>query len=108
MDSAYSSGTLRVGYFKDKSAYVQEYDLQEDSHYGIEFNYASSKVFSDKLPEGFTDGLYVNTTYLNDIDYLNLQHSNLEHFGLVPLKNPESTTFYIIMTFILVLMRNIL
>jgi len=93
VDSPYSAGTLRVGYFKDKSAYAQEYDLQEDSHYGIEFNYASSKVFSDKLPVGFTDGLYVNTTYLNDIDYLNLQHSNLEHFGLVPLQESRVNYF---------------
>jgi len=93
VDSPYSSGALRVGYFKDKKSYAEEYDLENDSHYGIEFNYESSKVFSDKLPSGFTDGLYVNTTYLNDIDYLNLQQNNLEHFGLVPLQESRVNYF---------------
>ncbi|MCW8821147.1 MAG: LPS assembly protein LptD, partial [Sulfurovum sp.] len=93
VDSAHSSGELRVGYFKDKTDYVEEYILPNDSHYGIEFNYESSSVFSDKLPQGFTDGLYINTTYLNDIDYLNLQKSNLEHFGLVPLQESRVNYF---------------
>jgi len=93
VDSAYSSGVLRAGYFKDKTDYVEEYHLPNDSHYGIEFNYESSKVFSPKLPMGYTDGLYINTTYLNDIDYLNLQKSKLEHFGLVPLQESRVNYF---------------
>jgi len=93
VDSAYSSGELRAGYFKDKTDYVEENHLPNDSHYGIEFNYESSKIFSDKLPIGFTDGLYINTTYLNDIDYLNLQKSQLEHFGLVPLQESRVNYF---------------
>lgn len=93
VDSAYSSGTLRVGYFKDKAAYAQEQNLQNDSHYGVEFNYESSRVFSDGFLQGSTDGLYVNTTYLNDIDYLNLQKSNLTHFGLVPLQESRVNYF---------------
>ena len=93
VDSAHSSGELRVGYFKDKTDYVDDNYLPDDSHYGIEFNYESSKVFSDKLPQGFTDGLYINTTYLNDIDYLNLQKSKLDHFGLVPLQESRVNYF---------------
>jgi LPS-assembly protein len=93
VDSAYSSGELRAGYFKDKTDYVDENYLPDDSHYGIEFNYESSKVFSDKLPQGFTDGLYINATYLNDIDYLNLQKSKLDHFGLVPLQESRVNYF---------------
>ena len=92
-DSAHSSGALRVGYFKDKKAYAEENNLENDSHYGVEFNYESSKVFSHKLSPGFTDGLYVNTTYLNDIDYLNLQQSKLSHFGLVPLQESRLNYF---------------
>ena len=92
-DSAHSSGTLRVGYFKDKQSYVEENNLDDDSHYGIEFNYESSQVFSHKLPQGYTDGLYINTTYLNDIDYLNLQQSHLTHFGLVPLQESRLNYF---------------
>lgn len=93
VDSAHSSGKLRVGYFKDNVDYIGGYVLPNDSHYGIEFNYESSKLFSDKLPSGFTDGLYINTTYLNDIDYLNLQKSKLEHFGLVPLQESRVNYF---------------
>ena len=93
VDSAYSSGEIRAGYFKDKKSYAEEHLLPEDSHYGFEFNYESSKVFQDSLPAGFTDGLYINTTYLNDIDYLNLQQSKLTHFGQVPLQESRVNYF---------------
>ncbi len=92
-DSDHSSGALRVGYFKDKSSYVKDNDLPDSRHYGLEFNYESSKLFSDQLPQGFTDGLYINTTFLNDIDYLNLQKTQLEHFGLVPLQESRLNYF---------------
>ena len=92
-DSDHSSGALRVGYFKDKASYVEENNLPDSSHYGLEFNYESSKIFSDELPQGFTDGLYINTTFLNDIDYLNLQQTQLEHFGLVPLQESRLNYF---------------
>ncbi len=93
VDSNHSSGKLRVGYFKDKESYVRENNLPNGSHYGVEFNYESSKVFTDNLPQGFTDGLYINTTFLNDIDYLNLQKTHLEHFGLVPLQESRLNYF---------------
>ncbi len=92
-DSAYSSGEIRAGYFKDKLSYVDEYNLPNDSHYGFEFNYESSRVFKNFLPNGFTDGLYINSTFLNDIDYLNLQASSLSHFGLVPLQESRLNYF---------------
>jgi len=93
VDSAYSSGEIRAGYFKDEQRYVDQYNLPNDSHYGFEFNYESSKVFNNFLPDGFTDGLYINTTFLNDIDYLNLQSSALTHFGLVPLQESRLNYF---------------
>ncbi len=93
VDSAYSSGEIRAGYFKDKQSYVDEFNLQDDSHYGFEFNYESTRVFKKFLPNGFTDGLYINSTFLNDIDYLNLQASSLSHFGLVPLQESRLNYF---------------
>ena len=93
VDSAYSSGEVRVGYFKDKQSYADKHNLPNDSHYGFEFNYESSKVFNNFLPNGFTDGLYINTTFLNDIDYLNLQSNSLSHFGLVPLQESRLNYF---------------
>jgi len=93
VDSNHSSGKIRVGYFKDKESYTQEYGLLNDDHYGIEFNYESSKVFEKYLPDGFDDGLYVNTTYLNDIDYLYLQRTNLNHFGFSPIQQSRINYF---------------
>jgi len=93
VDSQYSSGELRVGYFKDKAGYVEENNLLNESHYGVEFNYESSKLFSDMLGKGVTDGLYINSTFLNDIDYLNLQKTSLTHFGLTPLQESRLNYF---------------
>ena len=85
-DTAKSRGQLRVGYFKDNDSYIEEYNPLNDSHYGVEFNYKSTEVFSDSLGEDFIDGLYINSTYLNDIDYLTLQKTSLNHFGFTPLQ----------------------
>jgi len=85
-DTANSKGQLRVGYFKDNDSYIEEYNPLNDSHYGVEFNYKSSEIFSDNLGESFSDGLYINSTYLNDIDYLTLQKTSLRHFGLSPIQ----------------------
>jgi len=93
VDSAYSSGQLRVGYFKDNESYIDEHDFPNDSHYGLEFNYESSKLFSDKLGKDFTDGLYINSTLLNDVDYLNLQKTSLTHFGITPLQESRFNYF---------------
>jgi len=92
-DSPYSSGELRLGYFKDKASYTREYNLPEDRHYGLEFLYDASKFFYRQLPEGYRDGLYANITLLNDIDYLNLQKTTLEHFGQVPLQESRVNYF---------------
>jgi len=93
VNNPYSSGELRVGYFKDKTSYSEIYNLPNDSHYGLEFNYESSKLFSDKLGKDFTDGLYINSTFLNDIDYLNLQKTSLTHFGVTPLQESRLNYF---------------
>jgi len=93
VDSNHSEGALRVGYFKDFESFTEEYTLPNSSHYGIEFNYQSTEVFKKYLPEGFKDGLYVNTTYLNDVDYLTLQKNNLSHFGLSPIQESRVNYF---------------
>ena len=93
VDSNHSSGKIRVGYFKDKDSYVQEYKPRNEKHYGFEFNYKSSNVFQSYLPKDYKDALYINTTYLNDIDYINLQKSHLGHFGLQPLQESRINYF---------------
>ncbi len=86
VDTPYSSGEMRLGYFTDFLSYQKRNNTKDRNHYGVEFNYNSSNVFGKYLPQGYIDGLYVNTTYLNDIDYLNLQKTHLSHFGLTPLQ----------------------
>jgi len=93
VDSDHSDGTLRAGYFKDTQSYIDEFSPLHDDHYGIEFNYESSSVFKKYLSDDVADGLYVNTTYLNDIDYLNLQKSRLRHFGIRPRQESRINYF---------------
>jgi len=93
VDSNHSEGTLRVGYFKDFESFTNKYNLPNNKHYGFEFNYYSTEVFKQYFTENFKDGLYVNTTYLNDIDYLRLQKNNLSHFGLTPLQESRVNYF---------------
>ncbi len=91
-DSPHSSGKLRVGYFKDKDAFLQEHNLVESEHYGLEFLYDSTQVISQNF-KGVTDGLYANVTLLNDIEYLNLQKTRLRHFGQVPVQESRVNYF---------------
>ena len=93
VDSNHSQGTLRVGYFKDQESFTQKYNLPNNTHYGIEFNYTSDNVFKNYLPENFEDAIYINTTYLNDIDYITLQKNQLSHFGYSPLQQSRINYF---------------
>ncbi len=76
VDSLYSKGLIRAGTFKEKYDYYQKYNLKNKVHNGFEIDYESRKLFSSKFGENARDALLVDITYLNDIDYLNLQESN--------------------------------
>jgi len=93
VDSPHSSGEFRAGYFNDFKSYQERENTTGRDHYGAEFNYRSSQVLRKYLPKGYTDGLYVNATYLNDIDYLNLQKTHLASFGLTPLQESRLNYF---------------
>lgn len=82
-DSPYSQGAIRMGYFKDTEDYVLENNIKNDSHYGFEMNYDSSKVLGRfaTIDGNIVDGLFVNATLLNDIDYIYLQKKPMGHFG---------------------------
>ncbi len=78
-DTEYSHGELRTGIFHDFESYQISKNNKYQDHYGLEFIYDSSRLFGS-LPFGLKDGLYINTIYLNDIDYVNLQKSKFGHF----------------------------
>lgn len=73
VDSNHSEGSIRLGYFKNSDAYVRENHLNKE-HYGGEFLYKSTNILPQSMVEKrYKSGLYVNATYLNDLEYLNLQ-----------------------------------
>ncbi|MDP1785052.1 MAG: LPS assembly protein LptD [Sulfuricurvum sp.] len=78
VDTASSSGSIRAGYFKEQAAYVFEQDLAHVKHYGYDINYRHTAFLEEWFGlniEG-ESGLYVNGSWMNDVDYLNLQGSD--------------------------------
>lgn len=70
VDSAYSKGEMRFGYFREQEAYAVEKNLKNDEHYGYQMSYDRSALLSTHYPE-IEDGLWLDINYLNDIDYYN-------------------------------------
>jgi LPS-assembly protein len=78
VDSPTSKGSLSLGYFKEQSKYAQEYDLAHDKHYGFAFDYQNKGVLKNWFGvdlEG-ESGLYMNGSWMNDVDYLNLRQTD--------------------------------
>jgi len=80
VDTMYSKGAIRVGYFKDKDSYNSSH-TSTDEHYGIEAKYDSSNIIADDYSHINKDGLYLSAIYLNDIDYIYLQRTRFGDFG---------------------------
>ncbi len=72
VDTPHSHGDIKAGYFRSKNSYVQAYDLKNSSHYGVELHYENRGMLAG-LVDDANDGLYIDATYLNDPDYINLQ-----------------------------------
>ena len=92
VDSNHSKGKIRVGYFKDSEAYQKREKTKELKHYGAEFLYESSELFSQNFSKEVKDGLLIDLTYLNDVDYLYLQKKPI-HFGLTPKQESRINYF---------------
>ncbi len=71
-DTADSIFELSSGYFKEKSDYVDEYNLRNANHYGFDLKYERYNLFNGKKLDT-TDGIYVDLNYLNDIEYKTLE-----------------------------------
>ncbi len=75
-DSPYSKGALTVGFFDEQRAYAKSHNLKNSIHKGASFHYTNYALFTKYIqnnPYDYKDGLYVDTTTLNDIDYINLK-----------------------------------
>jgi len=76
VDSPNSSGRLRLGYFKNFESFASNNDFNRQ-HYGAEFIYNSTNVLpKSTFFDNYNSGLYLNATYLNDLEYLNLQKNS--------------------------------
>ncbi len=94
-DSVYSAGAIRMGYFKDNEEYTQEHSIRNESHYGFEMLYDSSRVLERFMSteSDVVDGFYLNATLLNDIDYIYLQKRPMSHFGASHLQESRANYF---------------
>ncbi|MDD5716439.1 MAG: LPS-assembly protein LptD [Sulfuricurvum sp.] len=81
VDSPVSKGYVKFGLFNEQNGYVAEHNLAHNKHYGYELFYQNSEFlrqwFGSDL-EG-ESGLYVDGRWMNDVDYLNLRHTNELH-----------------------------
>ncbi len=76
VDSAYSRGEIRFGGFKDSARYASRENLQNRHHYGYEVDYDSDMLARRLISGDFSEGLWLQYTQLNDVDYLNLKNKN--------------------------------
>ncbi|TKX32806.1 LPS-assembly protein LptD [Campylobacter aviculae] len=76
VDSPYSMGELNFGGFKDNSSYYHKENLKNHTHIGAELKYARDDLIKSLLNDNFQEGLWIDATYLNDIDYFNLSSNN--------------------------------
>jgi len=80
VDTNQSNGSITLGYFKDNNSYVKEHNLKNSRHFGVLFKYKNrsliSQTINKKLDSSYNDALFVDSIYLNDIDFINLNHSN--------------------------------
>ena len=81
VDTNHSKGYIRGGYFKDKDSYTNLYDLSHNSHYGVEAHYESSDILNNFKPYSYQDSLYLDFILFNDIDYISLQKTSLDHLA---------------------------
>lgn len=78
IDTPSSQGSIRLGYFQEQASYKEEKNLAHLKHYGYGLNYRHTEPLREwfDLPLEGASGLYVNGSWMNDVDYLNLQHSD--------------------------------
>jgi len=79
VDTNLSKGALTLGYFNDKEAYTKKHNLENRAHLGASFKYENRSLLSEKIDylkkRDYKDGLLLDLIYLNDIDYVNLNHT---------------------------------
>lgn len=84
VDSLYSSARVEFGAFRDKKEYLsKQSNAKNQTHKGLELEYARDRLISHLMSNNVQDGLWINATTLNDIEYLNLKDRSKEYNALV-------------------------
>jgi LPS-assembly protein len=77
VDSNNSNGYFRTGYFRNIDTYADSNHLNKE-HTGAELFYQSTDFLSrSSYISNYKQGFYLNATYLNDREYLNLEKSSV-------------------------------
>ena len=74
-DNKNNVATLNVGYFRQYENYLKTYDLKNKEIYGFDFKYERNGIF-EPLFSNYKDNLFIDITYMNDLDYKHLQTVN--------------------------------
>ncbi|HIP46716.1 MAG TPA: LPS-assembly protein LptD, partial [Campylobacterales bacterium] len=75
VDSNHSKGEVNLGVFREKEEYYDKNNLENRIHFGLELRYENSSLLTSALKNpNYHDGLLVDIAYLNDVDYINLDH----------------------------------
>lgn len=83
VDSNVSKGAFHAGYFREKSAYAEQYQLANMEHYGFDFDYTNTEVLQRWLGLDLLgqSGLYADISWMNDIDYINLASNDVVNYA---------------------------
>jgi LPS-assembly protein len=80
-DSPNSILHIKGGFFNDYDQFKEKYNMKSNQHYGYTVDYKRHSILSKHSDQNASDGLYINATYLNDVDYMNLEHHKHLNFG---------------------------
>lgn len=80
-DSPYSRGSISFGAFNDKESYRQRemssnsnrLPLKNKTHRGVEVKYERDRLVKHLIDSDLQEGLWLDATKLNDIDFINLK-----------------------------------
>jgi LPS-assembly protein len=89
VDSPHSQGIIEAGLFTDSDTFVKRANIANKEHKGLHINYERRGLVSKK-----NDALYVDTTYLNDVEYLSLQNLTL-HNQEIPKIIPSYLHYFV-------------
>lgn len=85
VDSPYSNGSISAGAFHDRKNFKNTNNTNSKyrTHKGIEVEYLRDRLVAHLLNPKAQEGLWIDATFLNDIEYLNLKNRGDDYDSLV-------------------------